>query len=97
MADLSPLAREVSAGLSDGNNGAIGASFGEPVPGFDSGSERDNRIKEWGIAVGLAYAIVSHEEPFASRASLEQLAGEVAREAFFDHRPECRPKEEVTD
>lgn len=87
--DLSPMAQKVyDAWYCGGEEGAIAASFGEPVAGFDSRSERDNSIKEFGLCIGLAYAIVAFDNPFLGGTELANAAEVIGREAFFELRPE---------
>jgi hypothetical protein len=87
----SPIAQKVRNALYIGRGtGAVGASFNEPVEAFDSCSERDSAIKEWGICVGLAFAFAGADEPFLDGDEIAARAEGPAREAFLDLRPSTR-------
>lgn len=89
---LSPAARAVLEVIQgDGNNSAQGSSFGEPIPSYEPQSDRDEQIKEWGMCVGAAYALVAFDNPLRSLQALEEEAGTVAREAFFTLHPDLQP------
>lgn len=81
---MSPLAQKVvDAMYIGGEDGAIAASFNEP-PGiaYDTGSSRDSHIKQWGLCVGVAFALAFTENPFAGPEAAIREAEAAAREAF---------------
>lgn len=83
MNELSPLALKVYAAfVGDGNTTVRTASLGEPIASYDAHSDRDDQIKEWGLCVGVAYALAANENPFVGLAAGAALAEETAREVW---------------
>jgi hypothetical protein len=58
----------------------VSASLSPPTEYVDC--ERDDRIKEWGICVGLAYAVAASEERFGGLGAAGDFAEEIAREVW---------------
>jgi len=80
-----------------GEAGAMAASFGEPAElNFESESSRDQRIKEWGLYVGLAFATYVIENPFEVPEAAIEAAHEAAREVLFEENEDLQSAEAVS-
>jgi hypothetical protein len=95
---MSPLAQKVVDAMYIGSgDGAISASFNEPPEiAYDTGSNRDSYIKEWGLCVGVAFALAFAENPFAGPEAAIQQAEGAAREAFYAMNKELASAERVS-
>lgn len=90
--DLSPLAQKVYAAFEgDRTSNIQNAVLGEPIPSFDPNHELHSLIEDWGLCVGVSYAVAAHEEPFAGLGAVAVLAEEIAREVWSELHPEAAP------
>lgn len=92
---MGPLAQKVYGAMYIGNgDGALMASMHEPPEiGYDINSNRDGYIKEWGLCVGVAFALAFAENPFAGPDPASEEAEEAAREAFYAMNEGLAPAE----
>lgn len=85
---MGPLAEKAYGAAYYGESDAYALAVARKAPaelGFDESNTRDGQLLEWGLFVGLTFAIATCENPFGDNAD---AAHEAASEAFSTVRRE---------